>query len=40
MHRSELHRRQFNKNVAIAVILFALVALFFAITVVRLGETL
>ncbi len=40
MHRSELQRRQFNKNVAIAAILFALVALFFAITVVRFGETL
>ena len=40
MHRSDTHRRQFSKNVAIAVILFSLVALFFAITIVRFGDTL
>ena len=40
MHRSETHRRQYGKNVTIALILFALVALFFAITIVRFGDTL
>ena len=40
MHNSELHRRQFNKNLTIAAILFAVVVLFFAITIVRFGETL
>ncbi len=39
MHRSDIHRRQFNKNVTIAAILFALAALFFAITLVRFGGT-
>ncbi len=39
MHRSDIHRRQFSKNVTIAAILFALVALFFAITLVRFGGT-
>ena len=40
MHRSDTHRRQFGKNVTIAAILFALVALFFAITLVRFGGTM
>lgn len=40
MHNSELHRRQFSKNLTIAAILFAVVVLFFAITIVRFGETL
>ncbi len=40
MHRSATHKRQFGKNLTIAAVLFALVALFFAITMVRFGETL
>ena len=40
MHRSDTHKRQYGKNVTIAVILFSLVGLFFAITIVRFGETL
>lgn len=40
MHRSDTHRRQFSKNLTIAAILFALVGLFFAITIVRFGGTL
>ncbi len=40
MHRSPTHRRQFGKNLTIAAVLFTLVALFFAITIVRFGETL
>ncbi len=39
MQRSDIHSRQFNKNVTIAAILFALAALFFAITLVRFGGT-
>ncbi len=40
MHYSETHKRQFNKNVTVAAILFFLVGLFFAITLVRFGGTL
>ena len=40
MHPSDTHRRQYDKNLTIAVILFALVDLFFAITIVRFGDTL
>lgn len=40
MHRSETHKRQYDKNLAIAGILFFLVGLFFAITIVRFGQTL
>jgi hypothetical protein len=40
MHHSDTHRRQFSKNLTIAAILFSLVALFFAITIVRFGGTL
>ncbi len=39
MHHSETHRRQFGKNVTIAAVLFVLVGLFFAITLVRFGGT-
>jgi|AP95_1055475.scaffolds.fasta_scaffold27664_4 hypothetical protein len=40
MHPRDTHKRQYGKNLTIAVILFALVALFFAITIVRFGDTL
>ncbi len=39
MHPSETHKRQYSKNVTIAAVLFALAALFFAITLVRFGGT-
>ena len=39
MHPSETHKRQYGKNMTIAAILFALVVLFFAITLVRFGGT-
>ena len=39
MHPSETHKRQYGKNVTIAAILFAIVGLFFAITLVRFGGT-
>ncbi len=34
---TDLHRRRLGKNLAVAGVLFALVALFFAITVVKFG---
>ena len=40
MHRSETHRRQYGKNVTIAVILFALEDWLFAITIVSFGDKL
>ncbi len=36
---TELHRRRLGKNLTVAGVLFALVALFFAITVVKFGGT-
>lgn len=36
---TERHKRQKSKNFALAGVLFALVVLFFAITLVKLGAT-
>jgi len=36
-HPSDRHRRQWSKNLALLAVLFALVALFFLITIVRMG---
>jgi hypothetical protein len=35
--RTELHRRQRGKNIVVALLLVGLVALFYALTIVRMG---
>lgn len=36
-HRSEMHRRQRGKNIALALVLAGLVALFYVVAIVRMG---
>lgn len=36
-HRSEMHRRQRGKNIALAVALAALMALFYVVAIVRMS---
>lgn len=38
--RNESHRHRRSRNIALALLLLALVALFYALTVVRISETI
>lgn len=38
-HRSEMHRRQYAKNLTMLAVLIGLVVLFYVVAIVRMGES-